>query len=99
MDTIDRLVRMLDEERTARKEHGAFNAMQMSRLTSEKVNLQNDIAAARRERDSYRDETNLWEAKIKEWEAYANLLIAAIPVKKRKDLPKNPGYPDWYIPF
>lgn len=95
--TIDRLVRILDEERTQRKDHAAFATRQIADLSQQKIDLQNKLDAARRERNSFSQETNLWEAKVKEWEAYADAMEKMLR-RGAKPLDR-PGFPDCYIPF
>lgn len=85
MDTIDRLVRILDEERT--------NARDYRRHTADQQMLKNH------ELNDAKDAQRWAERKVDEWVAYADALLKRIPESKRKGLPKEPGPLEAPIPF
>lgn len=80
-DTIDRLVRMLDDARTENRE---------LRGDRHRTNV-----AALDAQDNYRKA----EAKIKEWEQWANLAVLSMPPAIQKRLQPRPGPLELDIPF
>lgn len=84
-DTIDRLVRILDEERS--------NHIRVRRdFTNKQNNQEYEISRLRRDVEAA-------ETKLEEWMAYADALLKSVPVSKRAALPERPGPIETEIPF
>jgi phage protein D len=101
-DTIDRLVRILDEvreERAREKERADKNAQGhwQAERTSQRLATERD-AALEVERHVRIERANA-ELKIDEWVKYAHALVALIPMAWRKQVPKPPKRLDVEIPF
>lgn len=94
-DTIERLVRMLDEER-ARHEI----AREHRRMADEATMRANAaLADMQRRRDATGERAEQAEAKIAEWEAWGDRFAKAFPPKKGIAVPKMPEAYETEIPF
>ncbi len=86
-DTIDRLVRMLDDAREEIRE------LKRDRAMAHKAQMD----ATARERRAIRDRDHA-EAKIEEWVEHSSSWVPLIPVKRRKEIkPPSPYFRE--MPF
>lgn len=95
-DTIDRLVRILDEEREARRKAEQDRTSANYALMSE----QGTVKVLRQELKNRDSDLDIAEAKIKEWISYAEKLLEILPAKKHQLASKRPArYYRSDIPF
>lgn len=84
-DTIDRLVRMLDEERSHHIRISRDLGSTQMRDRQEINRLESNLRAA--------------EAKVEEWRGFAAALLDLIGPKRFKEVPKPPAPLEYDIPF
>lgn len=87
-DTIDRLVRFLDEERAAHRQ----TRDRLSQARSGEGSARHFRLVAERDRDAA-------ENKIDEWLSYCETITRLIPKARRKEIPSLPKRHDREIPF
>lgn len=104
--TIERLVRMLDEEREKRRQDAEAAGKLLMQVQNDRANtgakalsLQIRLDEQAATIKTLRSDAEQWEDNVKAWIAYTDKLKTLIDPRRCAKLGPAPGYPSCHIPF